>query len=441
MTTFASTFFDACFFGGRAAIGDVQLHMVVDLADPFTVEELRAAATATVEAFPILGCRYRPGWWRDRWEAAPDLPSPVEERSVEEAVEEVTTELVRRPLDPREVGPWRVVQIRAGDGCRLLISVAHMLADANGALVVVHELARHLSGGPSRQAWPDRPMERGMGQLLRAIRLRDLGQLLLQSASEALLPVRYLGMARPVDHWHPNADRDGRELYRTVTVDVGRGTPMRERCRSLGCTLNDALVSTLALLNRSLSAKGNLGNIFTVNLRKLLRDERPRIANLSGMEMVVLPRALVTDLEGTAVEVSRRIGRKKRRFAGLPPLIANFSTAWAMPHALLRPIIGLWLRYAMAVLNRGLTVTNIGAMDPYVEPLGDRATGASMIGPFLNMLGPPLITAAGFRDRLTLQVAGFDGRYQHQLDQVTDALVARMEEWATSRRCDPPDSW
>jgi len=429
LATYASTFFDACFFGGRGAIGDVQLHMVVDLSEPFAVEELRAAAAATVDAFPILGCRYRPGWWRDRWETADDLPSPVEETVVEQAVEETTTELIRRPLDPREVGPWRVVQIRATDGCRLLISVAHLLADGNGALMVVREMCRHLAGVPSEPTWTDRPMDRGMGQLLRAIRLRDLGQLLRQSAAEALLPVRYLGMAKPVERWPANTDRSGRELYRTVTVDVGSGTPMRDRCRRLGCTINDAMVATLALLNRTLAGKGNLGNIFTVNLRKLLRDDRPRLANLSGMEMVVLPRALVTDLDGTAQEVSRRIGRKKRQFAGLPPLIANFSMAWTMPHALLRPFIGLWLRYAMAILNRGLTVTNIGAMDPFVEPLGDRAIGASMIGPFLTTLGPPLITAAGFRGRLTLHVAGFDGRYQHQLDKVADALAAQMGEW------------
>jgi len=433
--SFSSTFFDAAFFAGRRSIGDVQLHLVVDLVEPFSIEALTTATTATEKSFPILGCRYRPGWWRDRWVVDPDLPQAFEEVRAGDGIETATIGLVRRSMDPCEVRPWRVVQIRSGDNCRLVVSIAHMLTDANGALVVVRELARHLAGEVVEPAWRDRPMDRGMGQLLRALRLRDLPTLLRQAASESLLPLRYLRLARPAEPWPTNADRSGREVFRTVSAAVDEGSPMRTRCRRLGCTVNDALVATLALLNRALFGRGNLGNVFTVNLRPLLHDDRPRIANLSGMEMVVLPRDRVTDLEATAAEVSLRIGRMKRRFAGLPPLIANFSTAWAMPHSLARVFIGLWLRYAMAVLNRGLTVTNIGAMDEYLAPLGQRAVGASMIGPFLTAMGAPLITAAGFRGRLTLQVAGFDGPCQQQIDQVADALAELLQQWE-----DPPVS-
>lgn len=432
MGAIASTFFDAAFFAGRRSIGDVQLHMVVDLNEPFSMAELGEAAAATEASFPILACRYQPGWWRDRWIEDPDLAPAVEEVRADDDLETATLGLVRRGMDPRSVRPWRVVQIRTAGASRLVVSIAHMLTDANGALVVVRQLARHLAGEPTEPAWPDGPMDRGMGQLLRALRLRDLPSLLGQAASEALLPLRYLRLARPAAPWPINAGHGGRELYRTVAVAVGDGSPMRSRCRRLGCTVNDALVATLALLNRGLFGRGDLGNMFTVNLRKLLPDDRPRIANLSGMAMVALPRDLVTDLDTTAAEVSRRIGRKKRRFVGLPPLIANFSMAWVLPHALARVFIGLWLRYAMAVMNRGLTVTNIGAMDPYLAPLGDRAVDASMIGPFLHTMGAPLITAAGFRGRLALQVAGFDGACQVQLDQVAQALHERIRQWEES---------
>jgi NRPS condensation-like uncharacterized protein len=428
----ASTFFDAAFFAGRRSIGDVQLHMVVDLAEPFSVEELTRAATATEATFPILGCRYVPGWWRDRWVVDPDLPSAVEAGRADDSLEDATTGLVRRAMDPCEVRPWRVVQLHSGDECRLVISVAHMLADANGALVVVRELARNLAGEDTTVPWQDRPMDRGMGQLLRSIRLRDLPTLLRQAAHESLLPLRYLRLARPAEPWPSNADRSGRELFRTISAAVGEGSPMRVRCRRLGCTVNDALVATLALLNRALFGRGDVGNVFTVNLRTLLADDRPRIANLSGLAMVHLPRDRVTDLDATVGEVSRRIGQMKRRFAGLPPLIVNFSMAWMLPHALARVFVGMWLRWAMAVLDRGLTVTNIGAMDPYLAPLGDRAVGASMIGPFLHTMGAPVITAAGFRDRLTLQVAGFDGRCERQLDQIADVLTELMQRWEES---------
>ncbi len=420
---YVAEYTEAAFFGGAEAFGRVLLHVAIDLREPFEAGELQRAAEATEAAFPILGCHYQAGSWRDRWIAAPESSAlRVDDRHAPDGVEAATEALVREEPDPTARRPWRVTQLRGPDTCRLVVTVSHMLADAAGALTVVRELAAHLTGEPPHPSWGERGMPRGLGQVVRALRLRDLPRLALETVLFMRLPFQFLGMARPREPWADNLGRAGRAVCRTIIVDVADGSPFKDRCRDLGCTINDALVALLAMLNGALFGRGAVGNFFTINFRPYFSDGLPRVANLSGIDIVSLPRPSVGDFAATAGAVAERTRRLKQRFAGLPAVLSNHASLMVAPHGLVRLVIRLWARWACALLNRGLLVTNIGALDPYLAPLGERATAASLVGPFMPGFAAPVITASGFRGRLTLRINGFDGPCAPQLDQIERGL-------------------
>ena len=426
-------YIDVAFFWGEQVIGDVQLLVAIDLDRPFRRDELDRAAAATEAALPILGCRYEPRWWRDRWVPDASLPSPAqEEREVATDLEAATADVLRERMDARRHRPWRIWPLRAGDRSRLVISISHRATDAAGALAVVREFGAHLTGADPHPGWGEQEMERGLGRVFRSLRLRDLPVLAWETLLYWRLPYQLLRLARPRERWVCSLDAPGAPLYRTVELALGSGSPLRQRCRQLGCTVNDALVAMLAMLNGSLFGPGHVGNFFTINFRPYLQDPLPRVANLSGIDSVILERSAVGDFTATATAVLQRTARLKQRFTGLPAILSNHGPMLLLPHGMLHTAIRLWLKWAFALLDRGLIVTNIGPLDPYLDTFGDRATAASLVGPFLPGILVPIITATSFRDRLTLQVNGFEGPPSHQLALVADGLEELMVEWRES---------
>ena len=59
---------DVGLFGSMDRYGDLGIHAVIDLAKSFSRAELEGALGAAIRAFPVLGRRYVPGFWRDRWQ-------------------------------------------------------------------------------------------------------------------------------------------------------------------------------------------------------------------------------------------------------------------------------------------------------------------------------------------------------------------------------------
>lgn len=403
-TGVAAELVDASFFGFGQQLGHQHLHLTLELRRPYPEERLQRAVRRAMSTFPILGCRYEPRSWRDRWMPLPvDAPLPVRVVETPEGARVALRALLPGDLDPLVEPPWRVTQLSGPDATLLVVTVLHQLADAAGALAVVRELGAALHGLPPTAAWLPGEMPRSMGQILRALPLSAWPRLLWESARFVMEPLRYLTLARSRADTSAAA---GSVCHHTVHLDLSEGSPLRRRCQRLRCTVNDLLVALLACTSRSLAQPGSLGGFFTVDLRRHLPDRRPRVANLSGIASVLLPWRHAASLDTAAPQLSLRIGRLKRSYAGLPPLLSNFAGPALLPHAWLRPVIRLWMRWARWLLHRGLLVTNIGRLDPYVQPFGDDVTGASLVGPWLAGLRIPIIAASGFRGRVTLQFMG-----------------------------------
>jgi len=219
----------------------------------------------------------------------------------------------------------------------------------------------------------------------------------------------------------------GRCSFARLRFDVGGHSPLRMRCKAWGCTIHDALVTTLMLASRRLIPRGNVGVLYTINGRRFLPDTRPRVANLRGMPLLDLAPAGIGDSAATATRVPSLIGRQKGRFPGFPVVLSNVAAMSLVPHAVLRAGIGWWLRGGLAVPGRGQRVTHSGPMDSYLEPLGDRVLHAEMLGPWRVGLRVPIIVATGFRDRLTVAIHGFSAESVAFMRDVVARVIA--SEW------------
>ena len=210
-------------------------------------------------------------------------------------------------------------------------------------------------------------------------------------------------------------------------MSIAEGSALRTLCRQRGRTINDALVAALSVATKRITSKGRLGGIFTMDLRRHLPDPGPRLTNLSAALTIALKRQEVSTLAGTIDAVGRANARHEARGYGLPWVLGVLSGS-LLPHSFARFAARALIGYAKHLLTRGLMVTNIGRLDPYMEPFGDLVTDTALIGPFLRGVRVPLVTATGFRDELTIRVCGHLETMAGPMDQIIEAIHEVLPE-------------
>lgn len=416
--------FDLAMGGAGVDIGVGRMHLFVtlDISRPFSHEMLKQAVAEVIQHFPVLGCRYVQGWWRDRWVMAPSITSAdiVEWVETTEDLEATTHRLLRASIEPSTHWPWRVTQIHANGRCRLVLTVLHQVADGAGTLLITNAFAQALqraceeasARASSTRTTPDAlslpgSSVRGIRPVLSSLRLSQIPMLAVSVFAEWLRPLWLPFLAKTALPSIPTTS-SAQPISHAATIDIRDGCPLRLRCKQLGCTINDALVTALIMLVKSLSEKGRLGAFFTVDLRRYIQDQVPRVANLSSFDMITLPRSFASDFDQTAQHIARRTQKQKCRFVGLPIFLAATAITGFLPYALQRWMGYLGTRWIKMLANRGLVVTNIGSLDEALASLGDTVCHASVLGPFMANLSIPMITATSFRGRLTLQFNSFD---------------------------------
>jgi NRPS condensation-like uncharacterized protein len=145
---------------------------------------------------------------------------------------------------------------------------------------------------------------------------------------------------------------------------------------------------------------------------------------------MAIPRDRLGEPLSALREVSRRIGEHKRRLPGLSySLLPLILFGW-LPHGLLRLAGRRLLTRLMGFIGRALAVTNIGSLDEALAPLGDDATAASIIGPFVHGLALPIVTATGFRGTVTLQVGSTGTLAEVSLGRFAADLARLLDEIA-----------
>jgi NRPS condensation-like uncharacterized protein len=391
------------------------LGAVVELARPFTHDELCGALTRLLRVFPVLDTRYEARLWRDRWAPAAQPVEAAFRWLAPADLEAATQAAVGEPLDPVLERPVRLTALNAGGGQRLVLVMPHLVADGAGALATLHELLAQLAG--TGFAAPP-PMNRGLLQLGAGIGLRRWPQALREFLREArrLVDVPRLSVwaARFTPAPAPT------QAWSRIFVDEAASAAFAAQCKALGATVNDGLIAAALAVVAKRQPAGRAGVAYTINLRRFL-PPRPIVANVSGFTMVALPVAETRDLATSIPKVAAVTGEHKEGLPGVGSVLFPLGLFGWWGHGLAH-VFGHFFRWVMVRQGERMAVmTNVGVLDQAVEPLADRVADAWVFGPFVPDFPAPISLATSFRGRLSICVCAA----RISSDQVAELA----EEW------------
>jgi len=415
---------DVALHESMSRYGDMCIHAVIDLRRRFSREELERAATATIADFPVLGRRYEPRFWRDRWRLA-DGPVSDAVHVVDDPadLEEETLAWIRRGILPTRERPLRIVSLGRSGGSRLILTVIHLAVDGGGAAAVGHVLGSHLYG-----VRPSAPTDsrRDVRSALQSLRWYHLPALARDLAKSMLVPLQTLAAARRA---RPYASSSTREAsWRHLVISAADLSGLRSRCRAHGASINDALVAALARMVAGRSDRGPLAVLYTMDLRRYAGSPRLTAANTSSILTAIVPRSAPADLAAAAGAVAAITAGHRRGLAGPAFLVGPLVLGAGLPHALSRRLMHLLQPVLIDLpLGRGLLVTNVGRLDEGLAAFGDDIEALRIVGPGIRGVRVPALVAYGFRGELHLQIYGSPGIAIEGLDEFEAELRGALE--------------
>lgn len=404
-------------------LGDIAIHVLVDLDGPFSASELTEALDGTMGDYPVLACRYVDGFYRDRY--IPDEAPVAELVHVVDPVvdlEGATARWIREhPID--FLGrPIRLVQLVHKGGARLICTVLHRVADGAGVMAVAVSLGAHLTG-----TRPFVPIEedRSLSLTIERFRFYHLPLMIPYVIAEAFRP---LSVRRIPLRQAASDDPDAPFHWRDLVLDTERFGEFRAWCKERGATVNDGLVAAVARVAASQSTEGPVAVAYSIDLRRFMSSPRLTMANLSSILFVPMERAALREAD-TAVATANRKTRAQLRGVAGPSLLffLNLLVFWA-PHAFVRRIAP-WMAevFMLPLANRATFLTNVGRMDQGLAAFGDRVQGVRLVGPCVLGATTPFVTAYGHRGKLHLHMYGAPGVVESQLHQFAETLDEMMQ--------------
>ncbi|MEO7331493.1 MAG: hypothetical protein ABI193_23155 [Minicystis sp.] len=415
---------DVGIFGSIERFGDLSIHAVIDLRRAFSRAELEIAMRAAVAAFPVLGCRYEPRFFRDHWIPA-DGPHSDAVHVVDAPVdlEAETMAWAQRRLDPTRDRPLRVVSLHREGGSRLILSLLHLAVDGGGVAAVGHVFGAALYGVP-----PSLPVDerRDLRSTLERLRFYHLPVLARDMAASLLLPLRVL-LSGKRERPYPQLPSAAPSV-RQMVISVGEVLALKARFSAQKASINDLLIAALAKVSAGRSDRGDVVVLYTMDLRRYAASARLAAANISTIVTTLVPRASIGDLASTAGAVAAITRRHRESLVGPAFVLTPVALTGSTPHALVR-----WMMkgiHPIAVdlpISRGMVLTNVGRVDEGLGAFGDDIEGIQIIGPIIESVPVPAVVAFGFRGELHLELYASTGVAPEALVELEGEIRAALE--------------
>ncbi len=341
-----------------------QIHLEMTFDSPLNAERLARAVDLTLDAEPVLGCRYKRSWFRPRW-----VRLPVGQRNAFALTDDPDVYAAFRDADyDAEHGPQiRVMLLRRDGRDTMLLKVNHMVADGGGVKDIAEVLAnvyRSLARDAYYRPSPNHNGSRSAWQIFRLIPPRHYPRLYLEHLRltfNNLVP--RVSLVVPMNEGPVAVPR-----YARRHLDAPLVARLKEYGRRYDATLNDILLTAFlrALVGwQNWDGRSNLRAQFTVDFRRYLPEERAvSICNLSAVEGIKLGR----DPGATFADTLVRIAGQTRHNKGFwPGLRLTFGTLWmakVQPAGILVPLLRGLFHLGIKTRNMAPALTNMGPIRP-----------------------------------------------------------------------------
>jgi NRPS condensation-like uncharacterized protein len=293
--------------------GNQQLHCVMTLDGQLDAERIAQAVRLSVEAEPVLGCRFVEHPRRPYWERCDDLAHLPLCRVIEaQDPEAAIWRFITTPIDSG-IGARVQVRVFRSAGDILCVKVDHVAADIGGTKRYVYLLAeiyRRLAADPGYCPEPNLHGSRGQGQVLRQFQFWTLLKALL-------------GSFNPPPAWHfPSQGSDhSSQTFAVRRIGPERFRSIKEYGRQFQTSLNEVLLTAFyrALFEIINPPTGvPLPVLVPVDLRRYLPEARAgAVYNLSGIVLPAISREEDAGFDDTLIQVQKAMQPLKTNNPGL----------------------------------------------------------------------------------------------------------------------------
>ena len=344
--------------------GEMMIQMELEFNSRLDIDRLSKALDLTLDAEPVLGCRFVKRWWRPYWERL-----DAGNRNVLTIAEDARAyeRFKGAPIDPY-IGPQiKACLLRRTDRDHLLIKVAHEVSDASALKQIVGTISSTysvLAHDPEYQPEPNIYGDRSIWQVLRHVPWHAYPNILYDYYAVYTIPCLFPFVSI---HLPVVADDDRTLEYISRTVHEDSLKNIIEYGRQRNGTLNDVLVAAFFHAIAATSDwdhKSQLRLRLTIDLRRFKPDGNGGgVCNLSGMELVDLGNDLNDNFDYTLKRISSFMRQRKARWIGIHDYIGLAPLITLFPHRVMKNILVRIIRSGMEIGNDALVVTNMGAIE------------------------------------------------------------------------------
>jgi NRPS condensation-like uncharacterized protein len=376
---------------------DGQCRCVITLDRRLDGPRMARAVELSLDAEPVLGCKYVLHPWQHRWERC--LPQDAANAFSQVRAQDPEPEIhafLAEPMDALR-GPQVAVRlIRSGQDV-LCIKLDHMVADATGSLDYIRLLGRlydRLRTDPDYVPPVLSTADRGQGQVLRGAGLSTV----LQGCSRFRYPRSDWGFPRT------SRDLSGRAFSerRIGSEQVAR---LKVYCRARGVKFTDVLVTAfyralIHILNPPAGAR--LPVQLTIDLRRYLPSGRANaVCDLAGVYYPSIRHNPAAGFDRTLADVHAATARARAGHSWLSQALF-LELMNLVPAGLQTGLAQMVMRRESSSGHAHPFFSNLGVIDPGIFDFGDAAAAdVSLFGPTAF---PPnfLVTVYKFRGNLSV---------------------------------------
>lgn len=369
-------------------------------------DRLARAARLTLDAEPVLGCRWQPHrrtpWWQRLADAERENFDQFSDAGEYEAWKRAGLNIEREPQ-------FKVGLLRGPDADRVLLGLSHAVADGGGIRDAVARCARiytRLGSEPEHTPVPNTTGSRSSDQIRRRIQVGDGPRIALDLIRQSR---GAWCQSFPCLTWALEPEPRGEPAQATAvawTLAPERTTVLKDWGRALGATLNDILLAAFFRSLASVSAWNGrrfLTATTSADLRRYLpAGKAEAVCNLSSAASVRLGRRLGDTFEDT---VRRVVGFTRRLKAARTSLLGPLLWLPLLRHLPFSRMCAMSARYTRAQRRRPgwqpPVFTNAGRIQPDGVRF-DRPPGRAYNWPQLLRLPLMQVVVSGYRDAITL---------------------------------------
>jgi NRPS condensation-like uncharacterized protein len=424
---FRATLMD-CYADHQAQLNEMMLQLEMELDKELDAKRLARAVDLTLDAEPVLGCRF-----------VEDSPKPffeklqVNKRSaffLANSEDEYKT-FKSSSIDYRNGPQMNTCLWHSSNGDCLLLKVSHQVADAAGlkdVAAILSDIYRRLSDDPSYLPSPNTREQRSLREVLKHVPFYAYPSIFLSA-----MTTNYLGYFPPKVHSLYTDDGPTEPLtYLNRLIPSDRVSKLSEYGHAHNATLNDVM---MAAAYRALSTIGNrkkdshivMSN--TIDLRRYIPSNRaPAVANLSYMYLYWpdLGARPFQDFADTLDKVARMTRKKKSHWIGLDIVFDTFNPmVKMMSHKQAKKI---FLDYMKSLLKKQQGThwfTNIGPIDTESVNFGILPSRVHFLPPTAHPPAPCMFSLSGYNGTLTLSAGAYPSQ-KGTNEKLLDAILKEL---------------